>query len=180
MSAPAAELELEPDTPPPAGKAPKAPKAPPKPRTRKPRGKPSLAPQVQAFLEFGGGIWAISDDVCGPALVELAPELAAGLDAWAQSNPKVYKAVESMFEVGGGASFALGCVKLATVIGKHHLEPALERIRDRRAGFEPEPDLELAEELGAVYREPAPAPEPAPDAYTYDPDADPTRIREGT
>jgi len=116
------------------------------------RERESLAAPFQAFLEMGASIWMIRDPECGGVLQEQAGAIADGMNVWAQSDPKVYRVMSRWLEGGGAGALIIAVWPVAAQLADHHVAPAIERIRERRA----ERELETWEEPTA--EAPAPAP----------------------
>lgn len=110
----------------------------PAPKARKSRAKTttgskrrqSLTAPIEVLLVTGGQVWSIRDDECGPALVAQAHEIAVGLNAWAQQDPRVYKYLSTLVNGGGAGGLVLAIWPLAVQVANHHVLPAIQRRRD--------------------------------------------------
>lgn len=111
-------------------------------------GQRNLTSEIEALLELLAGVWMIRDDECGSVLMQQSHDIAAGLNAWAQRDPKVYAMLIRWLDGGGAGALAFAFWPLAMQVANHHIVPAIERrrelIAERQAAFdeqwiEPEP-----------------------------------------
>lgn len=126
--------ELPADTMPPEPKPPRKRDRTAEYAKRKTRGpgrprKQNLTSQIEALLTTLALVWAIRDEDCAVVLNDQAHDIAAGLNAWAQHDPKVYRMLSRMLEGGGAGALAIALWPLGMQVAQHHVVPTIERRR---------------------------------------------------
>lgn len=106
----------------PAAKKPRAPRAkrPAEPAAKKDE---FVEPMTQLYALIGLGV-GMKDDVCGPAIVAAAPDIAVEWQKLAESDPNVRRALRSLTRSSAWGGLIMAHVPIAMMIARHHM-PAL-------------------------------------------------------
>lgn len=100
-----------------------------------PRGRVSTLEKKleQTYTTLGGAV-CMFDITCGTVIVEASHEMAVALNAYAEVNPKVKRALLSLLEKTAFGTVMVAHMPFVMIIAVHHTPLAL--ILGRRAGIE--------------------------------------------
>lgn len=98
----------------------------------------ALREQLEATYVLFGQVWAIKDPICGGALVQSAPGIAASWELAARNSDAVRRLLHSLMSNGALAQVAAAHLPLFAVIFSHHGPAARAQREAAQAAYEAE------------------------------------------